>query len=292
MTARISLGCMGWQEKDWIGPLYPEGTKTADMLALYSRVFPSVEVDSTFYGRPRESTVDAWRDAVPDDFRFALKVPGEVTHRKRFREAGQTFAYFVERVRRLGPRLGPILIQCPPDFKATPANRERLFAFLESELPADVKVALELRDERWYDDALFALAREAGFALAAIEGEHASLALAERILAEQADALDFAFLRWMGKVELERYDRVQVDVRASLDAWTRIIGNLRGRVHHIYGYVSDDYSGHAPATVRDLLARLGEPAPPEIPAATSTEDRAAKPAAGRGAKRVKPRDAP
>jgi len=259
--ARLRLGCMGWQEKDWRGPFYPQDTKAADMLAAYARLLPTVEVDSTFYGRPRQATVEGWRDAVTDDFRFALKVPRMVSHFKRFRDADQIFAYFVERVRALGPKLGAILIQCPPDFNATQAHRERLFTFLESQLPPDINVALELRDEGWYDDALFALAREERFALAASESEHASVALAKRILDAQGDALDFAYVRWMGSAALERYDRVQVDKSESLDVWAGILQKLRGRVKDVYGYVSDDYSGHAPAMVRELMERLGEPAP-------------------------------
>jgi len=252
---------MGWQEKDWRGVFYPDDAKTADMLATYARILPTVEVDSTFYGRLRQSTVDGWRDAVPDGFQFALKVPRMVSHFKRFRDADQVFAYFIERVRGLGPKAGAILIQCPADFDATQANRERLFAFLGSQLPADVNVALELRDENWYDDALFAIAREEKFALVASESEHASLELASRILEAQGDALDFAYLRWMGKVELERYDRVQVDKSESLNFWTGTMRELRTKVSDIYGYVSDDYAGHAPATVFDLLTRLGEPVP-------------------------------
>lgn len=250
---------MGWQEKDWVGPFYPEGSKSADMLAHYSRSLSTVEVDSTFYGRPRETTVDAWRDAVPDDFRFALKVPREISHRRRFKEAEQYFGYFIERARRLGPRLGAILIQCPRDFKPTTANRERLFEFLEGQLPGDINVALELREPSWYDDVLFKFARSQQFALAAAESEFSSLELAQRILVEQGDSIDFAYLRWMGKEELESYERIQVDMSASLEVWSKMIADVRGRVKEIFGYVSDDYAGHAPATVRDLYARLGEP---------------------------------
>src|ERR1700687_4133558 len=98
MMAQLLVGSMGWQEKDWLGPFYPEGTKPTEMLAMYAQKLSTVEVDSTFYGRPRESTVETWRDAVPEGFRFALKVPREVTHRRRFEDAGQVFTFFVERV--------------------------------------------------------------------------------------------------------------------------------------------------------------------------------------------------
>jgi len=255
MAARLLFGSMGWQEKDWLGPFYPEGTKTEDMLALYSRSLPTVEVDSTFYGRPRETAVAAWAQAVPDDFRFALKVPREVTHRRHFEGAGEYFGLFIQRVRALGPKLGAILLQCGREFRPSQANRALLFEFMETQLPQGIRVALELRSAEWYDDALFDLARENGFALAATESEFSSIDLAERILHVQGDALDFAYLRFMGKEALERYNEVQLDVSASLDRWTKIIGELRERVSEIYGFVSDDYSGHAPATARDILAR-------------------------------------
>jgi len=251
---------MGWQEKDWLGPVYPEATKPAEMLALYASRFNAVEVDTTFYGRPRATTVDAWRDAVPDDFRFALKVPREVTHRRRFEDAEQVFTLFVDRVRTLGPKLGAILIQCGRDFSPTPANRQRLYSFLDAMLPPDINVALELRHAGWFDDALFEMARSQRFALAATEGPHSSLELAERILTEQGAELDFAYTRLMGLTAFERYDRVQADRSESLDVWTRLIGDVSSRVRDVYVSVSDDYSGFSPATVDDLSARLGAPA--------------------------------
>jgi uncharacterized protein YecE (DUF72 family) len=264
MTARLHLGCMGWQEKDWRGPFYPQAVKPPEMLAVYAQALSTVEVDSTFYGRPRESTVQTWRESVGDDFRFALKVPREVTHRRRFREAEQVFSFFIERARTLGPKLGAILIQCGRDFGPTPANRKHLFSFLDAELPSDINVALELRHEGWFEESLFAMARSQRFALAAVEGEHASLELAERILTEQSDALDFAYLRLMGTAAFEHYDRVQVDRSESLGTWARLIKDVRGRVGDVFGYVSDDYSGHSPATVADLLGRLGEEPPPNL----------------------------
>src|SRR5438132_2281156 len=214
------------------------------MLASYARELKTVEVDSTFYGRPRESSVQAWVEGVPDDFRFALKVPREVTHRRRFEDTGEYFSLFVDRARQLGPKLGAILIQCPREFKPTPANRTRLFRFLDEQLPPDVNVALELRGEAWFDDALFDATRSLGVALVAAESEFMSIELAEKVLAAQGDALGFAYIRWMGKTALEHYDRVQVDTSTSLEAWTRILKSLDGRVSNVFGYVSDDYSGH------------------------------------------------
>lgn len=262
------LGGQGWQYKDWIGSFYPEGTQLKDMLPEYARVFRSVEVDSSYYGAPRAGTVEGWRRHSPEDFRFALKTPAEITHERRFRDADAPFAEFVETVRGLGPKLGAILIQCPPDFDPAPDHREALFRFMRTQKPADVNVALELRDWRWYDDALFALARECGVALAVTEGTHADLQLANQIVDElvAAPPADFAYLRWLGDRSLTAYDRVQISRTNSLDVWERLMRALGRGVRDIYGYANNHYQGHSPATVREILARLGEPIPPETTA--------------------------
>jgi uncharacterized protein YecE (DUF72 family) len=254
--ARLWFGAQGWLYKDWVGTFYPPGTDGLAMLAEYGRVFNSVEVDSSYYATPDARTVEGWRRRSLEGFRFSLKVPSEVTHVRRFRDAAPQFAEFVDRVRLLGPKLGAILVQCPPDFDPSDDNRDALF---------DVRVALELRDERWYGDALFALARESAFALALTEGMYSSMELAARIV-EQTVAhppADFAYIRWLGDRSLTKYDRVQLERTSSLDGWERLIRALRHGVRDIYGYANNHYQGHSPATIRAVLARLGEPVPPE-----------------------------
>ncbi len=265
MSARLWFGTSGWNTKDWIGPFYPPGTKTPDMLAHYAKIFPSVEVDATYYGIPRASSVDAWRTRSPDGFRFSLKTPNAVTHERRFVGADTYFAAFLERVRPLGPKIGVILIQCPPDFAPARESRSALFSFLETELRPDIAFALELRDPRWYDNALFTHARAQGFTLAVTEGSHSDLALAARIIDELVSdpPAKHAYIRWLGDQTLPRYDRVQLDRSGSHDAWERMIRSLQTVCSDIYAYASNDYEGFAPATLRAMLSRLGEPLPPE-----------------------------
>lgn len=268
MSARLWIGGESWQCKDWAGVFYSEGVKPKDMLTEYARVFNAVAVDATFYGMPRATSVEEWRARTPDDFRFAMKVPRRVTHQLRFREADSLFAVFLERARLLGPKLGPILIQCPPDFGPTPGNRRALFEFLESQLPDDIKFALELRDQGWYDDQLFAFARTCGFALAAAESEHSPMPLTTKIIERHVNdpPADFIYLRFMGDTEFAQYNRKQFDRGASLAAWVPLIQSLRAKLADVFAFVSNDYEGYAPATIRDLLARLGEALPPETTA--------------------------
>ncbi len=235
------------------------------MLAEYGRVFSTVEVDSSYYATPAARTVEGWRQRSPDGFRFSLKAPSEVTHVRAFRDAEPQFAEFVDRVRLLGPKVGAILVQCPPDFDPNPENREALFRFVRTQLPRDIRVALELRDKRWYDDELFALARENEFGIAVTEGIHSDLALAGAVAdeLERDPPVDFAYLRWLGDRSLTRFDRPVRDCTKSLDVWERLIRTLRRGVRDIYGYANNHYQGHSPATVRAVLARLGEEVPPE-----------------------------
>ena len=82
----MRIGCQGWNYDDWVTPageqyvFYPEGTRQKDMLTLYSSVFDTVEVDSTFYASPTESVFESWFERSPDDFVFSLKFPRSITH--------------------------------------------------------------------------------------------------------------------------------------------------------------------------------------------------------------------
>ena len=142
----LHLGTQGWNYASWMGAFYPSGTRATDFLRTYARAFRTVEVDSTFYAVPPASTVRGWAARTPEDFVFALKLPQEITHERRFVDAQHVLDLFVDRAHELGPRLGPVLIQCGPDF--SPVERDALAAFLPS-LPPDVRFAIEFRQRSW-----------------------------------------------------------------------------------------------------------------------------------------------
>src|SRR5690242_6822331 len=129
MAAEILLGTQGWSYPDWIGTFYPPGTRAADFLKLYSQTFPTVELDSTFYGAPRPSQVDAWPRRTPPGFKLAAKLPQTITHEKRLENVRDELFSFLDAITRLAERLGPILAQCPPDLRAGDAERAALASF-------------------------------------------------------------------------------------------------------------------------------------------------------------------
>jgi uncharacterized protein YecE (DUF72 family) len=84
---RVLIGTQGWNYAGWVGPFYPEGTRSADMLTRYAEAFPTVEVDSTFYACPPAKSVRGWAERSPDGFVFALKLPRDITHDRHLRDA-------------------------------------------------------------------------------------------------------------------------------------------------------------------------------------------------------------
>lgn len=145
--ARVRVGTSGWAYRHWLGRLYPRRLPPARALAHYACRFPAVEVNSTYYRLPEARSFDAWRDATPPGFRFAVKAPGSVTHDKRLVGVEAETAEFVERCRRLGDRLGVVLVQLPPGFRAD----LRLLARFLDLVPGGVRVAVELRHASWFE---------------------------------------------------------------------------------------------------------------------------------------------
>jgi len=179
------LGCPGWGVKTWVGRLFPTGTRPTEFLERYARVFNTVEGNTTFYALPAPDVVARWRDQVPDDFRFCFKFPREVSHDKLLIDAGAEVASFLDRVSRLGDRLGTLFLQLPPRFDG--ALLPRLRAFLDG-LPGGFSYAVEFRHEGFFQDgrdqtAMLELLRERGVDLVTMDtrGLHAgrSLALAD-----------------------------------------------------------------------------------------------------------------
>jgi uncharacterized protein YecE (DUF72 family) len=251
----VRLGCCGWNYDAWIGPLYPSGTRPTDFLATYARAFGTVEVDSTFYAIPGAKTVRGWASRVGDGFEFALKLPQEITHECRLRGAADQTAQFLDVARELGTKLGPILIQLGPDFG--PSELPALAAFLPT-LPTDLRFAIEFRHRGWVHEGVVALLEEHRVALALVEGRwiqrKTMLMLADRPTA------DFAYVRWMGpNRDLMEYSRIQVDRTRELQAWAAVLPALARKLRSVYGYISNHFAGHSPASVRMLQAMLGLP---------------------------------
>ena len=255
MAATTRLGTQGWNYDAWLGAFYPTGTKAPDYLGVYSRAYDTVEIDSTFYAIPSVRSVRAWANKVPADFKFALKLPQEITHDNRLRESADLTGLFLDRARELDEKLGVVLIQLGPDF--APSELPALAAYLPTLPTKEIAFAIEFRQRGWINDGVLALLREYNVALTLTDARwiprKQMLALAETPTSQTA------YLRWMGpNRDFTDYSRIQVDRTRELNAWATAIKGLQSRVTTIYGFVNNHFSGHSPESVRQLQRLLGQ----------------------------------
>jgi uncharacterized protein YecE (DUF72 family) len=259
----IRIATQGWNYAAWVGPFYPPGTRAAEFLPTYARAFRAVEVDSTFYAVPDPKAVRAWRERTPPDFVFALKMPKEITHDLRLRDADALVADFLGRACELGPKLGPILLQMGPDF--APEELPAIERFVPS-LPRGLRFAIELRQSRWMRSDvrphLLELLSQYGIALALSDGRWIRRETMLE-LAEQATA-DFLYVRWMGPDrEITDYSRLQFDRSEEIRAWSEVLKKA-AHTKEIYGFFNNHFAGHSPANARMMQRLVGqEPIDPE-----------------------------
>ena len=143
MTVRI--GISGWRYAPWRGVFYPPGLVQRRELEHASGCFPTIELNGSFYSLQSPDSYSGWHDATPADFVFAMKGPRYITHMRRLRDVARPMANFLASgILRLGPKLGPLLWQLPPNFKF---DADLLEEFLVA-LPRDTEAALSLARRR------------------------------------------------------------------------------------------------------------------------------------------------
>ena len=256
---RIHIGCQSWGYEDWVTPpdgrtvFYPSGTKQSEMLELYSRIFETIEVDSTAYGVPRVEALEGWRQKTPDGFTFSLKVPNSITHEFSLRpESYPILDDMVRASEALSEKLGMILVQLPASFEANKENGMALREFVRR-LPKSVGFAVEFRNPGWFNDWTYDELAASGVALALVEGKWVDREI--MFSAAARASLDLSYIRLMGIRDLERFDRIYRDRTDVLKRWADVIGKLDRKRQFIY--VDNYFEGHAPATANRLRSMLG-----------------------------------
>ena len=156
------VGTAGWTvPRDVRDRFPPEGTQ----LERYAARFACVEINSSFYRPHRPSTYARWAASVPAGFRFALKLPKEITHARRLVDCAGPLDRFLAESAALEEKRGVLLVQLPPSFAYDAARADAFFALLRARY--DGLVACEPRHASWFaadaDGALrsFAIARVA-----------------------------------------------------------------------------------------------------------------------------------
>ncbi len=275
----MRFGTSSFSSEDWVGPFYPAGTQAGAMLSLYARQFDTVEVDSTWYALPSARTVAGWAEKTPEGFLLSAKFPRSIVHggegaRPDARlvldpdSTYETRDTFLERMRLLGPRLGPLVLQFPyfnrEAFPSAGPFLERLDRFLAALPRPGFAYGVEVRNKAWVTAAFRAVLARHG----------AILVLVDQAWMPHGDEVEqrfdpvtgpLAYVRLLGDREaIERvtktWEREVLDPGPRLERWARLLVRLMDRGVKSLVYVNNHYAGHAPTTVRRLRDRFLEAA--------------------------------
>jgi uncharacterized protein YecE (DUF72 family) len=236
---QIWIGTSGFQYKEWKGKFYPEDLSEAKMLGYYAERFSTTEINYTFRHTPSLKSIQSWSSRTPGQFRFAFKAPQSVTHFAKLRDCGDKVAFFEQAIAPMASKLGPVLFQLPPSFKA---NLDVLNQFL-SGLPKSMRAAFEFRHASWFEESVYAALRQANAALCIAEDE--------KLATPAVATAKFGYLR----LRREDYET------ADLERWATWIQEQASAWSDVYIYLKHEEQGLGPKFAQLLQEQLKQSPP-------------------------------
>jgi uncharacterized protein YecE (DUF72 family) len=243
----LRIGCSGWSYNDWVGAFYPKETQPQDYLKLYSRVFDSVEVDSTFYRAPSAAMVQHWYSTTPTDFIFAPKIPKRITHDQHLENTESYLRHFSETLGQLREKLGPFVVQLPPSFKS-PKHLKALERFIEG-LDTKYKYAIEFRHESWFTPDIKMLL-----------GNHniCQVWSVNQYLTTPATlTADFIYLRFVGDRAISEFRKLQKDQGEIMKTWGKTVQETGDSVKERFIFFNNHFAGFGPGSANEFRRLLG-----------------------------------
>ncbi|MGO4134796.1 DUF72 domain-containing protein [Rhizobium brockwellii] len=298
-TGAVRIGISGWTYAPWRGQFYPKDLPQKQELSYAARHFRSIEINGTFYGLQRPESFGRWREETPEDFVFAVKGPRFITHMLRLQDIQTALANFLASgLLRLGPKLGPILWQFPPNMAFDPSLFESFLSLLPHDRAAAIALAkrhdwhikgptwlkcdghqpirhaLEIRHESFRSPAFIEMLRRHRVAL--VCADTVKWPLLMDITA------DFVYCRLHGseKLYVSGYEDEALDMWAQrIRAWATggepenakrvlapVAARTKGRDVYLY-FDNTDVKLRAPVDADHLAERLAELMPGSVPKA-------------------------
>ena len=225
----VLVGTSGWQYKHWKDRFYA-GVPQRAWLEHYAERWQTVEVNNAFYMLPKQETFEAWRKRTPEDFVVGVKISRYLSHIKRLKDPHEPVERFLKHARWLGPKLGPLLLQLPPNLKIDLAALDETLTLFGKE----VRVAVEFRHDTWFVAKVKALLTEHG----------AAFVLADRgakPITPLWRTADWGYVRW----HEGRSRPLPCYSRSNMDEWAGRIADLWEPAEDVYAYFNNDPSGCA-----------------------------------------------
>ena len=249
---KLFIGTSGWIYSHWEGIFYPEYLPSKEKLKYFARHFNTVEINYSFYHLPRPTTYQTWYQQTPENFVFAVKASKFITHIKRLKGIKEAWKIFLERAFNLKEKLGPVLFQFPPSFKATPQEIKRLNHFLKhitaskgkKGVISPLRFAFEFRHSSWCEEKIYRLLNEYGSAWV--------IADSPRYPKAEVVSADFVYIRMHGSKVMFSSDYTSEelnDLAKKIRRWLR--ENL-----DVYCYFNNDAHGYAVKNAQTLKRKL------------------------------------
>ncbi|MCD6115367.1 DUF72 domain-containing protein [bacterium] len=252
---KIYIGTSGWVYSHWKEVFYPSKLSSSDYLKFYSRQFNTTEINYSFYHLPRPATFQKWYQQTPKGFVFSVKASRFITHIKRLKNVEEAWSQFIENALNLKEKLGPILFQFPPSFKANRENIQRLKEFLKllanyslptthySLLPTHypLKYAFEFRHKTWIDKKVFDLLKKYNASWVISDSSHYPKS--------ETTTADFIYIRMHGPGALfaSKYSK------QDLKKLAQKIGEYKEQGKDVFVYFNNDFYGYAIDNAKELI---------------------------------------
>jgi uncharacterized protein YecE (DUF72 family) len=257
----LHIGTCGFSYRDWIGPFYPAGIKSLDMLPFYAEQFGCVEIDSTYYAIPRVQLFESMDRRTPARFRFTVKAPGSITHLPAGEGASPdeaaSFRACLAPIVTTG-KLGAVLAQFPHSFRPGPDAYRRL-EWLREQWP-DINLIAEFRHAQWQADEGAAALRELGIGWCNVDEPRFSSLMRPG----SAVTSSIGYIRFHGRnygkwwkqerAAHERYDYLYS--AQELDEWLPRITAVDEQSHETYVFFNNHHLGKAAVNARQLADML------------------------------------
>jgi uncharacterized protein YecE (DUF72 family) len=225
---KIYIGTSGWSYKHWRGTFYPKDLKIKDEFAYYTQYFDTVEINNSFYRLPKEETLQAWKDNVPEGFVYVVKASRFITHMKKLLDPAQSTQLFFDRMSILKDKIGAILFQLPPVMKC---DYKRLEDFLAHLSPA-FRYVFEFRNSDWYQKEIYLLLQKynCAFCIYELAGHYSPVEV----------TADFVYIRLHGpgkKYQGSYSDEALKDWAVQCEKWLQ--------TKDVFVYFDNDEKGYA-----------------------------------------------
>ncbi len=225
------IGTSGWTYDHWRGSFYPDDLAKAKWFSFYADQFNAVEINATFYRTFQDQTYINWLNRAPEGFRYVLKAPRIITHRKYLEDVTDDINAFEQSASLLEEKLGLILLQLAP---GTPYDLQRLRAALLA-FRDPKKIAVEFRHTQWLTEDTISLLTE--FGVTYCNPDSPRNKLTNFVTSQQG------YLRLHGRKQWYSYDYSEQELNEIAETLQRMATD---GAETIYVFFNNDFEGFAP----------------------------------------------